>query len=220
MICTKCGVDKDETNYQKYFHSTQQKWRTRKECTDCYYKTRLKRKNPDLYYKNNPNYKKCNTCGVNKVLEQYYFHCKAKDQRFGRCIECQRKKDREQSKLKKEEQGGSLLVLMKPNTYVDEYQKENTFQLMKSIGWSFNEENGVWWKEGIKSKDGVFINIPVTVKKIYRRRPPKKQQPKYSQEVIDGMKQLRKKGETLQSIADKYDCSPPTVIKYIKYEAS
>ena len=28
---------------------------------------------------------------------------------------------------------------------------------MKAFGWRFNELNGIWYKEGFKSKDGVWL---------------------------------------------------------------
>lgn len=52
MICNCCKIDKNINEYQTYWHSTQQKYRTRKECTKCYNHKKNEKKKLRL----NPNY--------------------------------------------------------------------------------------------------------------------------------------------------------------------
>jgi DNA-binding transcriptional regulator YiaG len=186
-ICTKCKIEKELTQFQTYWHSTQQKTRTRGECTECSYKQRnerrrLKRLNPNLIqepipteivqpvvpeleldpFENNPDYIKCRKCKEYKHRNEYYKNPKYKSN-FLDCKPCTLKTYRESDRIKREqvlqEQGGALAIRTNPNEYFDDYQKESTFKLMKLMGWSFNEENGIWFKEGIKTKEGIFINL-------------------------------------------------------------
>lgn len=193
--CNKCNLEKEDNNFQTYWHSTQQKHRTRKTCTECYYNQRNERKRlkrtkilklieepiptkiippqvPELepeVFENNPEYKKCRKCEKYKPLTEYYLNPKGKSL-FLDCKPCTLEKYRESDRIKREavliEQGGSSRHFEAPNEYVDEYQKEATFNLLKLMGWSFNEENQIWWKDGIKTKDGLFINVkPYKVKR-------------------------------------------------------
>ena len=72
MKCNVCNEDKELNQYQTYWHSTQQKMRTRKQCNQCYYNIRLRNKNPEKYYQNNPDYHKCNTCKDWKLIKEFY----------------------------------------------------------------------------------------------------------------------------------------------------
>lgn len=212
MTCSKCGVEKDESNYQRYFHSTQNKWRVRKECTECYYKTRLKRKNPDLYYQSNPNYKKCITCKEWKNLEEYYFHQKAKGIRFNDCIECHRKKDRREREEYLENNCGSNQILSTPNEYFDKHQKGCVFNLMELLGYIYNEDSGVWTKPGVKEIiDGniVFFKLKKTKKiGVYKT--------KINQTTLKMIIDYKQRGWNNQKIASKLDISDTTVYKYYK----
>lgn len=44
MICSKCKIDKPIELYQTYYHSTQQKYRTRRVCNSCFNEQRRKYK--------------------------------------------------------------------------------------------------------------------------------------------------------------------------------
>ena len=61
-ICSKCKIEKEDKEFQTYWHSTQQKFRIRKECTFCHNtqhneRRRLKRKEAKLIENNNVNNK-------------------------------------------------------------------------------------------------------------------------------------------------------------------
>jgi hypothetical protein len=45
----------------------------------------------------------------------------------------------------------------KPNTYFDENQKEQVFKFMNKLGWLFNEEKQIWFKDGIKDSNGNWL---------------------------------------------------------------
>jgi hypothetical protein len=88
---------------------------------------------------------------------------------------------------------------------------------MQSMGWKFNEEKGIWWKEGIKTEQGVFINI-VDKKQIQPKIPTKydnvirHKSAEHSKEIYE----LRKQGHTLDELARDFKTSPPTIMKIIR----
>lgn len=55
--------------------------------------------------------------------------------------------------------GGSERIPVKPNKYLDEFQKAQTFLVLERLGWVFNEDTGIWSKDGVKDKFGTWLNI-------------------------------------------------------------
>ena len=235
MICTKCSIDKPETDYATYFHSTQNKMRTRKVCKSCFneqkrlYKESIKNKKiiqpvedltptiefiPPIDYSTNPDYKKCNTCYEWKHYNDYYFHNRGKGLRYGECIECQKDKDKREHEEYLENNGGHDRILVKPNQYMDEIQKNQTFEVMKILGYTFNEEHGIWFKEGVKTleEDGKikfhFLR--------YTRRPYRGKGKKISQLLKDRIISYRQKGYSMGKISLITGVSDSSVCKIIK----
>ena len=210
-VCTKCEKEKELDQYQKYFHSSQQKWRVRGECTDCYYKTRLKRKNPNLYYENHPDYKKCKTCSTWKLVDEFHFHSRVTGLRFTECKLCQNEKDKIKYQQELEENGGSIKVFAKPNKYKDKWQKEQTFMVMEVLGYIYDEGTGIWTKPGVKE----LINGKIVFSKINKNRTLGKYNSKVATNKVQLMKELRDKGLSYNKIADILDISDTTVFKYL-----
>ena len=125
--------------------------------------------------------------------------------------------DRQRRLKRKIENGGSERVPMKPNTYADEYQKQGTFNFLTSIGWNFDGESKKWFKDGIKTKDGVFINIkPYT--KNYGKNVSKyiDRMRNYKNEHIEEVKYLRENGISTKLIADKFKVSTTTILTWLR----
>jgi len=212
MRCSKCGVEKDETNYQKYFHSTQNKWRVRKECTECLYNTRLKRKNPDLFYSKDPNYKKCSVCNEWKTQDQYYYHSKKTGIKFADCIVCHRQKDRDGRQEYLRNNGGADKILTTPNTYMDEYQKEQTFWVMELLGYTYNEESGIWTKPGVKE----LVDGDIIFPKVKKHKKIGRYDVKITYQMVEEFVRLKEKGWNSERIGIKFGVSDTTVFKYLK----
>jgi hypothetical protein len=208
MRCTVCEQDKEIKQFQTYWHSTQNKMRTRKQCTECLYKIRLKRKNPDKYYQDNPNYHKCNTCRDWKLIKEFYT---SNDEIYSnRCRVCTKELDRTKRREYLEQSCGSEKVLMRPNKYMDEYQKNCTFNLMETLGYTFDEPTGIWTKPGVKEiVDGkpYFPNM-----KTGYRTPGTH----ITTEMVHKMVELRKLNWGFNKIADKLGISDTTVFNHLK----
>lgn len=235
-ICSKCKIEQPETNYYTYWHSTQKKYRTRNICNPCMYKQKKEYKSkirqektqqieilvqeeiiqpvqPELeinLFQDNTDYKLCKGCNEYKDKVSGFYYIKQTGYYHQLCKVCHNNKSKEATRRyyeeKRKNNGGSETISPKPNTYRDEYQKEQTFWIMELMGWTYND-NGVWSKEGIKDKDKNWVKIPKKEKGIKKPRP-----------VFDvqEMLRLRNEGYLFREIGERLGCSKPTVIKYLK----
>ena len=207
MRCNVCNEDKEIKLFQTYWHSTQQKMRTRKQCTECLYQIRLKRKNPDMYYKNNPNYHKCNTCSDWKEVKEFY--CSKGEIYSNRCRLCTRQLEQKKRREHLEQSCGGDKIPPKPNTYTDEYQKACTYEFMQTLGYTFDEPTGIWIKPGVKE----LVNGKPFFPKVGKSKIIGT---KITTKMVEEMLELYKSGWGYQRISKKLGCSDTSVFKYIK----
>jgi hypothetical protein len=214
MICNVCKIDKPIDQYKTYFHSTQQKQRTRKECNTCFYGKRNSKKKGMIYIPPQPiKYIQCTGCKKSKPSTDYTFN--PSPRAITRCDEC-RSKSKHYTKnvsdrLKEIEQTqGGYDYFKEPNEYTNDTQKKAVFDIMLSMGWQFNETNGIWWKEGIKTSQGVFLNI-----KTYLSKEPKKKRIKTTL-LIARMKLMRDMKHSYDEIANTFGLNVKTVTRWIK----
>lgn len=151
--CTICNQEKVESEFQTYFHSVQNIFRTRNQCTPCFNEKKF------IY-----RYKKlrteCLQCGEHKLKSEFptYKSISKNDKRRQICLKC----TSSNSKNKRKKiliENFEEMVYSQPNRYHSIEQKETTFELMIALGFTFNESNGIWFKEGFKTPDGIFIPI-------------------------------------------------------------
>ena len=230
--CSKCNIEKELDQFDKYFHSTQNKERIRGYCKSCFkeqkriYKESIKNKKiiqpvedltppvpiptPSLVTEE---YKTCNTCFKLKPISDYYKRAKVKT--YNRCKVCELAKEKAERLEYMDENSGSERVPPKPNVYNDEFQKRDTFLMMQALGYTFNEEKGIWYKEPWKTKDGKFLLL-----KKYDRLSNVGMKP-ISTEKIKKIYDLYDKGYTRKYIAAELEITKTTVCKYLnkkKYE--
>lgn len=238
--CSKCKVEKELNQFDKYFHSTQQKERIRGYCKSCYkeqkklYRESIKTKkimepvsvieepvviipqpvevvNP---LSTNPNYKLCRTCQEYIHIDDYYHHGESKKTTYLDCRKCCNK--READKRRKERQeaiengGGSEMVSSKPNTYKDIYQKEQTFMVMQVLGYTY--QDGVWLKPGTKE----LINGKLVFSKLRKNKHKTNGNIDYNDELWDTIWKDFNDGISQRQISIKYGYSTTTICQYIK----
>jgi hypothetical protein len=154
--------------------------------------------------------KTCVTCLVVKTVDDFYKNrlvCKRC------CTELEKKSYQDKTYQRLDKNGGSLRIPNKPGKFHDEYQKHYTHEILLSMGWKLNEENNIWWKDGIKTKDGLFINV--------KKPLPSKHNIKYytleeKLEKVIIIKEEKSKGKTYVEIGQIINVSPPTVFKWLK----
>jgi hypothetical protein len=163
-------------------------------------------------FSDNPNYKMCRDCNQWKKLDNFYsFLRNDSTSRYynSYCIECHSIREKRKNDKKTMENGGSPIVLKYPNQYFDEYQKDNTFQIMDLLGYIYNEEHAIWtkpdWKE-IRDGKPYFLHI-----KQRRKYKPKKE---VSSEQLETIKTMRDKGKTYKQISLRTGLSLPIVKRH------
>lgn len=209
-ICSKCGVERNDDEYYTYWHSTQNKYRTRHVCLVC---TKEQVKN----YKRKVKVKKieieptqlCPCCKKDVPLTGYYESGKGVKGRY--CSSCIRKNQNDKNYKKAMSNGGTERVASRGNVYLDEHQKAQTFMVLEILGWTFNEDTGIWSKLGVKDKFGNWLNI-IPQPKI-KRRPDgvivrkKHGVHKYINEIV----KQKEEGVTYADLAYIYCCSHTTI---------
>lgn len=238
-ICSNCKLEKPDEKYYTYYHSVQKKYRTRKICTDCtdeqkrQYRLKKKLLNGIVIeepikeeivqpvvsesltdvFKDNPDYRKCTICHQYLEKETHFYRNKQTGYYHSMCKICHNRRHKEATQQyfaeKKKNSGGSEKVSNRPNTYQDIYQKEQTFWLMNLLGWTFDEETGVWWKDGIKDRLKQWDKLKNRVKI---------KAPKQPRKVIDIDKiiELKERGFSNTEISEKLDYTQVTIRKYLK----
>lgn len=224
-ICSNCKLEKPDDKFYTYWHSTQKKYRTRRICTDCTDEQkrqyRLKKKQEILLelspqvisqkYKDNPEYKLCSVCNIYKERKTEFYSSKQTGYTNHLCKLCHNLKSRQRSReyfeQKRINNGGSEKVKTRPNQYMDEYQKEQTFWIMKLMGWTFDEETKIWWKDGIKDKNNNWNKIKPKQK---AQKPPRK--------IIDVNKiiELKSRGFSNTEISNMLNYTQMTIRKYLR----
>ena len=235
-VCNKCLVDKPQDQYYKEFRWG--KYYYKKYCLDCFrkqsrdWKLRNKLKKQELIELPQPKeiiqpkvpelqpvilevtdgYKECCYCKEIKPLINFYHSPKGTP--FKNCKQCHVKHYREKIVENNKDKGGSERISYYPNTYVDQYQKEQTFWLMELLGWTYND-NGVWSKEGIKDKNKVWTNVVTTRKKRNVNMTGGRKRLPVHKKVDEVIKDYNN-GINFYELGDIYDCSHTTIRKLVK----
>ena len=97
----------------------------------------------------------CTKCGDPKELSEFHYF-KTRNYLNVKCKRCVTNQQTERNQQKKIDDGYKI-VKNKPNVYNSESERKQTFELMERMGWEFNNENNVWFKDGFKTKDGKWI---------------------------------------------------------------
>jgi hypothetical protein len=237
-VCNKCNIEKPLDQYFKEIKKSNGRTYYKKYCNDCFRKQSRDWKAKNKVKKNQvielpqpkeiiqpvvlklepevlvipDGYKECDTCKITKTKIDFYHSQRGKA--FKNCKECHVKHYKEKIVDKQKNNGGSERIINKPDTYVDRYQKEQTFWLMELLGWTYND-NGVWSKEGIKDKDKVWTNIKTKpkVKRYINYNGGRKILPVHNK--IDEVIQKYNEGIDFYELAYIYGCSHTTIRKII-----
>jgi hypothetical protein len=154
----------------------------------------------------NLNLYECKICMEDKTLNEFYLSKGKPVELVCKVCEIERNRATRQEYLK--ENCGSEFVCAEVNKYADEYQKECTFNLLKQLGYLYDEETGIWTKPGWKEiKDGQ-PHFPNIIFKRGRKR--------ITQEDKNNMKRLYAQGYSVDDISIEMRISDTSVYRYVK----
>lgn len=206
MKCNKCSIDQPEENYQSYWHSTQQKFRTRRICRTCMSKQKreykLKMKQQVIEQKEPTQV--CIKCGIEQPLNQYYRTGRNKTH-IKKCKTCYNKRPVKSA-------WENMDYRTQPNEYISDEQRDIVHSIMEQLNWSFNPDKGIWYKLPLKNENGkwnIVIKPKPPVKKFIPRREP-------IQLNVNELIQHRANGLTYVEIASIYNVSHATIKKRVK----
>jgi hypothetical protein len=210
MKCKKCNTEKPNTEFQTYYHSTQNINRTRKQCNLCFNEAK---KQSRILKK----MKICIKCGENKLKNEFYDlrSLTPNDKRRSICKVCTIlyvKTKQKKYRGTKEERGEP--VLNKPNTYRNQEQKEDGFAIMEALGFTFVEETGRWHKEGFRNPDGTFVRIEERNRLIDEKNAKETK----DMNIWESITYLREKDTSIAEISRITNLNYNTVHKYIAYK--
>lgn len=213
-VCNKCKVERGDKEFDKYWHSTRQRFYIRGICNPCMregyrqYKLKVKKDKLLLDIENNPDYKQCTSCLEYKLLPEFYLSKTKKAVKMCKPCYVIHYKNKVQDKM--EMKGGSDSYYKEPNRYTSETQRSQVFMVMELLGWEFDGQ--IWNKIGVK-ENGVFINIKPTEKK-KRKSPAIPHGRKIKSGVwnnVDKIIKLIEEGYTYNDVAETFDCSHTTI---------
>lgn len=154
-----------------------------------------------------PDFLTCKICGEEKHKNYFYKHFHT------RCIDCVRQIAKEKYD---NEYSGQYKVLVKPNTYVNEEQKQDTFEFMLALGYTFNEEYQVWLKPGVKE----IINGKIKFLKVnYLNsiwKSERKSRYNWSDDLVAQLYNMKLAGYIYKEIGEKYNIHKHTVYRILK----
>jgi len=165
----------------------------------------------------NPDYKQCRTCGEHKhSIDGYYHHGKSKKTSYLDCIKCCNQRETNRKRIGRQEEleqnGGSEKVSLNPNTYRDIYQQQQTFELMKLLGYTY-DDSGVWLKPGVKE----LIDGKLVFKNLKKRKYIASNKIDYTHEMWKEIYNLYNSGRhSYVELSEKYKVSTTTICHYIK----
>lgn len=180
----------------------------------------------------------CSLCNVDKPDEAFatYWHSsQSKMRRRKQCTCCLYAKNNEwkrnnRKKLKKEKPEtyqnkfsrllnsfNSLDYRQTPNKYIDETQKELVHIMMGNMfNWTWNEDTGIWSKEGVKDKNNQWS---ILTKKFHKREKSKKWFTKeYKKQLKEEILKYKSIGKTFKQIANLYGISDTSIYRILKDE--
>ena len=166
-----------------------------------------------LELEDEPLYRTCSTCGMEKLRNEYYKSNKRN------CISCLLTK---RKKLSIAQNDGTQWAVLRG---VGEYQCEEQFDalsdMMYKLGWKYepngtNDYNGMWYKPGFKDEFGNFLNITSNTKPKRTRRFSSKTGVSKLDGRYEEIKLLREQGHIYMDIAEMLGCSHTTLRHFVK----
>lgn len=205
--CNKCTKMKSIEEFASYVHKKTGNLYTRHICNICFRKQ-------NNAYKESIKPRTCIECNEFKEANEFpnFKSLGIKDKRRKVCKICTSRIEREKGKHTKREENGER-VHWRPNTYNSIEQKELAFELMTTLGFTFDENTGRWHKEGFKNPDGTFFRMEEK-KRIERERIQKEVE---ELDIWSKIRYLREQDISINEISRLTGVNYTAVHKFLAY---
>jgi DNA-binding CsgD family transcriptional regulator len=97
-----------------------------------------------------------------------------------------------------------------PGKYNSKTEQNAVSEFMLLLGWSFNTEKKIWYKNGVKNENNIWPEMENKPKKIKSKNTPKEQIAEYQLKINE----LVAQGKTFKSIGEQLNLNPSTVYKW------
>jgi hypothetical protein len=167
-------------------------------------------------FSTNPDYKQCRTCQEYKhKIDDYYYHGSSKKTTYLDCTKCLNLRELNRRRAERQEElessGGSEKVHSNVGVWEDKYQREQTYMVMKVLGYTYSEECGHFLKPGVKEYvDGELKFTKVKTKITYTSAI--NWNPEHRKEI---MELYASGGWTYKKLGKKYGVSTASICKLI-----
>lgn len=125
----------------------------------------------------------CLGCKIEKPLEEFYRANRSHDGRAGRCTECV--KAQVTGRYWENMWETDHRVRAYPGQYTNDWQRENTANILMAMGWKHNEENNIWYKLPMKNKFGEW---PISKRRMLKELKRKEKKKYTDHTIITNMK--------------------------------
>jgi hypothetical protein len=196
--------------FASYVHKHTGNLYTRYVCKVCF-------RAGNVAYKKSVQPRVCLECNEKKAHTEFpnYKSLGVNDRRRKVCKVCTTKYEKEKYRNKRllnnEEKGEP--VHWRPNTYISTEQKDLAFELMEALGFTFQPDTGIWFKEGLKNEDGTFVGIEEK-KRLEKERKLKEIE---DLDVWSKVTYLREAGTTINQISIDTGVNVTAVQKFLQY---
>ena len=97
-----------------------------------------------------------------------------------------------------------------PNAYLNAEQRQEVFEILLAMKWTFNEDLKIWWKLPMKDSEGNWYD---------KGKMLEKKRPKLSLETRRQLVRDKEEGMSVRDIATKYDITYDNAFNYLRKNA-
>jgi hypothetical protein len=117
--------------------------------------------------------KVCYICKIEKPISEFYHQRRSLDKYASYCKACII--ERGEKTYLENIWETSHRVPPQPGKYMNDWQKENTANILKALGWQLNGVNGIWYKLPMKNKFNEWVFPKKTILKELNGTAPKRE---------------------------------------------
>jgi DNA-binding CsgD family transcriptional regulator len=97
-----------------------------------------------------------------------------------------------------------------PGKYNSKTEQNAVCEFMLLLGWQYNTEKGIWYKNGVKDENNIWVNLQNKPRRVKSKNSSKEKIAEYQLKINE----LVAQGKTFKSIGEQLNLNPSTVYKW------